>query len=198
MKDVQKKIGLYGGSFDPIHFGHIYLALQIKELLGLDEIIFCPTNITPHKKNILPGKHRFNMTKLAIEDIDGLSVSDCEIKRQGVSYTINTINDLIQIYPNLRLILGLDLLSTFESWKGAKEIAKLSSPIVGSRFGDYEDVFDNMKNMEVANILKKGLVKTKIMDISSTEIRNRIKNKLYCNHLLPSKVLDYITEHKLY
>ncbi len=193
-----KKLGFYGGSFDPIHFGHINLALEISEKHQLDKVLFCPANISPFKKKDfepIAVSQRILMTELAIEDINHFELIDIEAKREGFSYTVETLREIKDIYPEYEifLILGMDMVQNFSKWKNPREILSLASPLVGMRHHESLN-----PDMNYYSYFEKGLTKTKTLDISSTEIRQRIQLKKYIRHLVPSKVVDYIYENKLY
>lgn len=179
------KIGIFGGSFNPIHWGHIHLAIALLEAKKLNEIWFIPNHISPFKKEVeVEGKSRLQMVKKAIQGIPGFKVLDIEVKKRGKSYTIDTVRTLKEKYPHYQffLILGDDLLKDFHQWKEVDELVKLAPPLVGSRNG----------------IVQKGVVPIPRVEISATEIRKRLKKKKFCGHLLPAKVLDYIKRHRLY
>ena len=170
-------VGFLGGSFDPIHFGHLNLAISLKESAGLKKILICPAGNSPFKKAPhVAAHHRLKMCQLAVEDLDGFVVIDDEIKRDGPSYTIDTIRGLNE---SVRLLLGDDQLESFDKWKESEELKRLAPPLIGSRF-----------NKEGANI--------PIIEISSTLVRERLKKGLPCLHLVPHKVLDYIFKNGLY
>jgi len=190
-----KNIAFFGGSFDPIHFGHINLAIQILETLKLDKILFCPANITPFKiKNppIANGVDRFEMLKVAIQDYKNFEITDFEIKNECISYTIDTLME-IENSDNLRLIITEEALVNFHKWKDYKNILKIAPLIVGVR-----NKFLNEFKSENFTLSNKNFVKTNIFEISSTEIRKRLKNHKICSHLIPTKTLDYIYKRKLY
>jgi nicotinate-nucleotide adenylyltransferase len=189
-----KKTAFFGGTFDPIHFGHINLAIQIKEKAGFDAVLFCPANISPHKTDSPPlasSKDRLDMVELAIKDIEGFSICDLEVKRDGPSYTIDTLKKLKKDGV-LNLILTEDSLLQFHLWKNFSEIINIAPPVVGVRYSFKVNPNNNFK------IPGKNFIKTTVMEISSTEIRERVKNKLYCGHLISQEVLDYIYKHNLY
>lgn len=193
-----KRIGFYGGSFDPIHFGHINLSLELAEKHQLDKVFFCPANISPSKERDFPpmeAHHRLKMVELAIEDIKEFQLLDCEIKRGGTSFTVDTLNELKKDHPQdqLFLILGQDTFSGFSSWKKPEEILSLASPLVGMREGEKID-----SDTKYYKYFEKGITETRLLDISSTEIRRRVQLKKYIRHLVPSKVVDYIYENRLY
>lgn len=193
-----KKIGFYGGSFNPIHFGHLNLALEISEKHQLTKVLFSPAFIPPQKlrdEDLLSIDHRLQMTKLAISDIPHFELSDLEAKRQEISYTVDALKELKELYPDseLYLILGFDALHEFSSWKNPGEILSLAQPLTGSR-----ETLNLDPNFKYRQEFQKGMTKTPLLDISSSEIRKRIQKNVYIKHLVPSKVVDYIYEHHLY
>jgi nicotinate-nucleotide adenylyltransferase len=195
-----KRIGLFGGTFDPIHLGHINLAIALKERGELQEVWFILASCSPFRINERSffGADRLKMVELAIEGIPGFKLLDLEMKRQGPSYTIDTIRELIALHPDKQfsLLLGEDAALGFPRWKEAEEIVSLVKILVGSRSN-----VDLLKKMEkdplfsrkLAENIQKGMVQTPLFDIEGTNIRKRLEQKLYCGHLLPSKVLDYIS-----
>ena len=139
------------------------------------------------------------MISLAIAPIKQFSLLDLELEREGPSYTIDTIHQLKRMRPQeqLHLILGEDQLAGLDRWKNIEELVQLAPPLIGARLGDF---FIDISGLS-ANSLKLlhlGVSKIPLMDISSTEIRERLQQGKYCGHLVPSKVLDYIYQHQLY
>jgi nicotinate-nucleotide adenylyltransferase len=186
------KIGIFGGTFDPIHFGHINLAMEMLETHQLDEIWFCPALVNPHKmqNQSVSVEHRIRMLQLALEDVPKCKVECIEAVREGPSYTIDTIRALIAretknaLSYQFHLILGDEAYSGFSQWKESDEIIKLVPILIGRRIL-------NTKELQMGPT-------TRLMEISSTDIRRRIVQGLYCGHLVPAKVLDYIYANKLY
>lgn len=181
---MKKKVGLYGGTFDPIHLGHLNLAVELMEKSLLDEVLFCPAYRSPLKESpIAAPKDRLAMVRLAIKGFKGFSVTDIEIGRGNVSYTIDTVRSLISSSIELYLLLGAEAALNFDKWKECDQILKLATPLVGNRV--------------LADTSLK-VIPTKVMEISSTEIRSRLAKGLPCGHLVPRAVLDYIHLNKLY
>lgn len=199
-------MGFFGGMFDPIHFGHINLALEMQEKWGLSKIIVCPAYLSPTRASETPtnGQHRLKMLQLAIEGLPSWEILDIEIQRQGTSYTIATIEYLLEkdskLKENLALILGEDAAHHFFLWKDYKKIIEKAQILVGTR--TIESAKRRFEDLDKDNILKKavidGLTTIHLMDISSTYLRQRLEKRLYCKHLIPGKVLDYIYEYQLY
>ncbi|OGN59494.1 MAG: nicotinate (nicotinamide) nucleotide adenylyltransferase [Chlamydiae bacterium RIFCSPHIGHO2_12_FULL_27_8] len=185
-----KKVGFFGGTFDPIHIGHLNLAVQILEKKKLDKILFCPAYKSPLKKEmpIASGIDRYNMIKLAIKDFENFEVIDNEIVKEKVSYTIDTLNELKEIF-SLNLIISDDALETFNRWKDFKEILKIAPLIVGKR---------NIFKKNDLNLNEKNFVETDIFEINATNVRKRLKEKKAIKHLLTNDVIDYILHKKLY
>jgi nicotinate-nucleotide adenylyltransferase len=193
---MSKKIGIFGGTFDPIHFGHLGLAVSLLELRGLNEIWWIPAQINPLKtEDPTSSKHRLEMVKIGLEGVPQSKVVDIEIENKGPSYTVDTLRTLKQLHPDVAfsLILGEDTLPHFMEWKHPAEILQLASPLIGTRL--FPEVVKKNFPAEMQRRFREGWTKTPLMEISATEIRDRLKNHLYCGHLVPAKVLDYITRH---
>jgi len=202
---IGKKIGLFGGTFDPIHFGHLNLAIELMEKKELDEVWFIPAQVNPLKAQTPPHAmdHRLEMVRLAIQEIPQFHLQDLEKERPPPSYTIDTLRAFIakEAYsptPNqFFLLLGEDAIPSFYYWHLPEEIVKLVPLLIGSRFGlgEYEL---NKFSLPIRTAIEEGLIRTRLMDISSTEIRSRLAQHLYCGHLVPAVVLNYIRENGLY
>ena len=194
---MTKAVGFFGGTFDPIHWGHLHLAMNLMERGKLNEVWFCPAYISPHKTEILTAesKHRFKMVELAVSDITSFKVLDDEIKRPGPSYTFDTLKYLTSQHPDVKfhLLLGEDSLSKFNDWHRVEELVEMAPPMIGSRHG-----INAFASDLVRKIIDTGTIRTPIIEISSTEIRERLMKGLYCGHLIPKKVLDYIYQNRLY
>ncbi|MHB8851792.1 MAG: nicotinate-nucleotide adenylyltransferase [Ignavibacteriaceae bacterium] len=187
-------VGIFGGTFDPIHTGHLITAQAVRELRGLDKIIFIPAFISPHKTEIptLSPEHRFAMVKLAIKNIPYFDFSDLEINTATISYTIETLRVLIKKYNKIELIIGYDNILKFSSWKEPDEILKLAKIIVLNRKLTQEPIDkDRFYNSAL-------FVDTPTIEISSSEIRERVSKNLPLNFLVPEEVQKYIYHFNLY
>lgn len=193
----QMGIGVYGGSFDPIHFAHLHLACSLYERFKLQKIYFIPAKRSPHKTRPCQASNdqRYKMLELATKNYPNFEVLDLEMKRPSPSYSIDTIKALEQGQSApLFLLMGLDSLKNFEQWKDVKEIVRRCKPLIANR------QVENLETMSpfLQKIFQEGFCQTPLLDISSTMIRKRLKNSLPCQHLCPEKVLDYIFRHELY
>jgi nicotinate-nucleotide adenylyltransferase len=184
------KIGILGGTFNPPHIGHLILAQEMLEQLKLDKIFFIPTNNPPHKKGKqLEPKKRFLMAKLAVAGNPNFKVLDLELKRKGKSYTVDTIVELKNKYPrdSFYLIIGSDLAKDFKKWKNSQKIKKMVTIIVAKRRGSS---FRSSKSFKQVDIIQ--------IELSSSQIRERIKKGKTVKYLIPKKVEDYIKENNIY
>ncbi len=187
------RIGILGGTFDPFHLGHLYLARKACAKFSLDKILFIPVYRPPHKKPIklTPAKHRYNMLRLGIEGNRRFEVSRIEIRRKGTSYSVYTLRHLRKKYGSLAqifFITGSDSLGLLGVWKNLKEILGLCKFVVVKR-----------PNFAVEKASPKLIfLDIKAKDISSTDIRERLQRGLSVTHLVPRGVYNYIKKHKLY
>jgi nicotinate-nucleotide adenylyltransferase len=183
-----QKIGLFGGSFDPIHLGHLILARDAMEQLGLAKVIFIPANISPHKLEHppAPAKTRCDMVAAAIQGEPGFELDDCEVAREGVSYAVDTVRLMIQRNPEAEFFyfIGEDNLPALHTWKEIDELRRLATFVVLARGG--------------APRVEGFPVVTRHIDISSTDIRKRIARGLSVRYLLPDKTCEIIQRLGLY
>lgn len=214
----QQRAGLFGGTFDPIHFGHLRAAEEIKQILNLDKVYFIPTSVSPHKQdnNVTASADRLEMLKLSIEGNKYFDISEFELESETPSYTINTLEHFNQMEPDLEMyfIVGNEQFNYIESWKEYKRLFDLSNFAVITRpgFSDlsstkvplalkedfrYSNSIENVisftnKTKEIVFIEIKGI------EISSTDIRAFVKSKKSIKYLVPDKVQDFILSEKLY
>ena len=189
-----KTIGIYGGTFDPIHTGHLITAQSVCEIRKLDKIIFIPSFISPHKTDRITSspKHRINMLKLAVKGIPYFDYSDIEIKKKNISYSIDTIQAFKSSYKNIELIIGYDNLIVFDKWKNPDELLKLVQLVVLRRKAKEE------KSQQNKYFKKAIFVETPLIDVRGTDIRQRVRSGKSINFLVPQKVKAYIYKHNLY
>lgn len=191
------KIAILGGTFDPPHLGHLILADTVITNCNYDKVIFIPAKIPPHKN--ISGKvsndDRLNMLKLSIEDDERFLLNEYELNNDGVSYTINTLNYLYKNYDiegKIGLIIGADLVRDFDKWREPQKIAEISDITVVNREDD--------KNLYKEHIDKYNIkvIMAPRIDISSSLIRDRIKEKKGFRYFVTDKVYNYIVSKKLY
>ena len=198
-----KKIGIMGGTFNPIHNGHLALANAAFRYCELDEVWFMPSGISYLKlhDNVVPAHHRLKMTELAVEPYPLFKVSDIEVEREGNTYTVDTLRFLHDKYPEFKFyfIMGADSLYGLPKWKEPEVIASLCSFAVVTR-----DDIDSQELMEKAECIKTSLKADVIivpfskLNISSRNIREMLKNNCSVDGILPEKVLNYIKKNCLY
>jgi nicotinate-nucleotide adenylyltransferase len=193
------KIGILGGTFDPPHFGHLALANAALDQLELDEVMFLPANTNPFKqgKRSSPAKVRFEMTQLLVQNAPKMAVSDMEITRGGVSYTIDTIGELQMVQPaEYWIILGADSLKGFESWKNPQRILRAARLAVTARLPIVRS--ELLRTVPEDFHSRIDIVEMDSMPQSSTEIRDRVQRNLPIQSYTPPLVVDYIKRNKLY
>ncbi|MCX7885589.1 MAG: nicotinate-nucleotide adenylyltransferase [Caloramator sp.] len=195
-------IGIYGGTFNPIHIGHLIAAEEVLNLFALDKIIFIPVGNPPHKqnKNIASAYDRYEMIKLAIDGNCKFEVSDIEIKREGYTYTYDTLMELKSIYSKDKLyfIIGYDAFKDSDTWKMADKVYEMVSFIVVNRGGFNKKIYQEieLKRRKYNAIVE--YVKIPDIEISSTDIRLRISKGLNFRYMIPEAVFNYIMEKDLY
>lgn len=198
------KIGIFGGAFNPVHKGHIQLAQNYFHKLSLDKLLFVPTAVPPHKTSeyLAPEKARLDMLNIAVKGKPYFEITDIEFKRQGKSYTYDTLEQLEKIYPNdeFYLIIGADQFLSFNKWYKWREILEKVTLCTCAR----EDENEKRKILEFSNELE-GLKKNRfflldvpVLKLSSSEVRDKIKNKTNVSDLLPDGVYEYIVKEGLY
>lgn len=197
------RTGIIGGTFNPIHNGHILLALYCKEKLNLDSVIFIPTYNPPHKsdKDLVSEFHRLNMCNIAVQSYDYFSVSDIEIKRKGKSYTYETLISLKEIYPDdtLYFITGADMFLTLEKWKNPEIIfEKAIIAAVPRNSSDSEILNSHYQEFLKPLGAKACILDEPVLSVSSTFIRENIDNYDLIKSLIDRNVYEYIVKNNLY
>ncbi|MBS4804750.1 MAG: nicotinate-nucleotide adenylyltransferase [Clostridium sp.] len=195
------KIGIIGGTFNPIHLAHLYIAYEAKYQLNLDKIIFIPTGSPPHKKDmeILEASLRYNMVYEAIKNYEDFEISDYEIEKKGLSYTFETLEHFKNDDNELYFITGADCLMDIEKWKYPEKIFKLCNFVVFNRAG-YSKKNLRIQKEKIQQKFNTNITFLDIIDleISSSIIRNRIKEGKRIDFFMPKEVLEYIITNNLY
>ncbi len=188
-----KRIGILGGSFDPIHFGHLLMGQSAVETLKLDAVFFVPAFCSPFKRgqDMPDAAKRLSMVKAAVKGNEFFKIYDGELKRGGVSYTFETLNEIKAMYPaaSLFLLMGGDHLKTFHRWKNPQGILKSAKLVILNRPGfdkNYPRRWPHLK------------VNMPAVDISSSDIRGRLKQRKSIWYLTPKSVIRYINRYHLY
>ncbi len=199
----QLRVGIYGGTFAPIHNGHVAAAKAFMEQMKLDYLFIIPTYLPPHKQVDFSDDplYRLRMCELAFGDTDGVVISDMEIKRGGVSYTYDTLKELSR--PNTRLFLmcGTDMVLTFDTWYKFEEIFKLCYPVYVRRENDpilTKRIVDKITEYYNKYGVMFRRIVTEPIELSSTEIRKRVGEGKDISSLVPQRVAEFINQNRLY
>ena len=218
LETEKERIGLFGGTFNPIHLGHLRAAEEVQEFFHLDKIIFIPARIPPHKteKAIVAPEHRLNMVKLAIQDNPCFEISDFEIQRNSKSYSIITIDHFQKksgFDTSLFFLMGMDAFLEINTWKDFAQLFSLTNFIIMSRPGYHKKAsadllpIDGNKNFAYnpdgnyyihSSGNKLFFQEITLLDFSSRAIRSRVKGKRSIRYLVPPVIEHYIKKHGLY
>ena len=199
-----RRIGIYGGSFDPIHYGHLHLAEEARCMADLDQVVFIPTWVSPFKQDSVPAscQQRLDMVRIAISSNPAFAVSDMEILREEVSYTVDTLRrcrEMMGEDVRLYFITGTDAFLSIEKWYHSDELLQNYSFIIGSRPGYHEEDLDQViwrvKSKYGADVIKLEIPQ---LDISSSRIREKIEDGRSVRYLLPDALIHYIGRNGLY
>ena len=198
-----KRYGMMGGTFNPIHLAHLYIAYEAKETLNLDKVIFMVAGNPPHKKEspVIDSNYRYEMVKMAIQDYSGFEISDYEIQKQGYSYTYETLKYLKGDEEDIEVffIAGADSLMDIEKWK-KPELVLGNCTFVAFNRGEYnkETLEEQKKKLQDKYNSKIILLDISNLDISSSMIRERIIKGKRVDFFMPEKVMEYIEQNNLY
>ncbi|ACL75717.1 nicotinate (nicotinamide) nucleotide adenylyltransferase [Ruminiclostridium cellulolyticum H10] len=198
------KIGICGGTFDPIHLGHLAVAEMVRSEMGLDKILFIPSGKPPHKDldSVTDPIHRLKMVQCAVSTNPNFEAVSIEIERRGYTYTVDTLKQLYGLYPGrteFYYIIGADVVMDLLKWKRAEEVFTLTKFIAlmrpGFRNEEFESNINHLKSRYDADITS---FQAPLIEISSTFIRDRIKNGKSVKYFITESVEKYIKENKLY
>ncbi len=197
-----EKIAVFGGTFNPIHRGHMHLVTEYQKAFSFDRVLLIPTRIPPHKqtKDLAADRHRLEMCRLAAEGLPFLEVSDMELKREEKSYTYDTLVELRRLYPGCTpyLIMGSDMFLTFRQWYRATEMLQMAVLLTAAREAEQMQALTAEKERIEQQGGQAFLLNIPVWEISSTEIRERLKNGLNTDDLLDERVAAFIRENGLY
>jgi len=198
------RLGIFGGSFDPVHYGHLLLAECCREQRALDRVLFLPTAVPPHKqgRTLSDGQARAEMLELAISGNPAFALSRYEIDRGGVNYTVDALNHFRAEQPEAELLflMGADMLSDLPHWRRAVEVCQLALPVAVRR-GQSEPDFDCLRGIaspERIEEIRRNQVEMPAIGTSGTEIRRRVAEGLSIRYRTPPAVEQYILAHGLY
>lgn len=204
MENKRKKIGISGGTFDPVHFGHLLVAEVLRDRFGLDKILFIPTGLPPHKDllNVTSAEHRYKMLKEAISTNTCFEASRIEIDRKGLTYTFDTLSELKNLYSHdtdLYFIIGADVVNDILMWKNFEKVFSICEFIAVLRPEHNKNEFDNA----VGFLRSKYMAKIHVGDIpligiSSTMVREAVRSNRSIKYMVPECVEDYIRRNNLY
>ena len=203
-ENKSERIGVFGGSFDPVHMGHLTIAQDAVEQLELDRLIFVPAAVPPHKqgRTLAEGRHRLAMLELATEANLSFEVSDMELRRGGLSFTVDTMTQVQADHPGAELffIVGLDSLTILHSWRNVGKLLEMCTVVPFARGG--EDAARVAAQIQLPGDWETRLLERMIriheIEISASEIRMRLAEGLSIRYLVPPEVEMYIAEHGLY
>lgn len=199
MLEIMQKIGIYGGSFNPPHVAHLVMAENFREQAALDKVIFIPAYVSPFKAgksaDMADSADRLKMARLATESNPRFEVEDYEIRKEGISFTVNTLEYLQSRFEaEFYLLIGADQAVSFTKWKQWEKIIHLAKLSIVWRPGFPDDEIE-----EIDKTLKKPLrIKAPLMDISSSDIRERIREGKSIRYIVPDAVAGYIEKMRLY
>lgn len=197
---------LFGGSFDPIHHGHLIVSRAAAEELGLDQVVLIPAANPPHKDAALltPAEHRLAMCRLAVDDDPQFEVSAWEIARAGPNYSLHTVRHFQKTLPagsRIHWLLGMDSLLELASWHRPAELASACTLVTAVRPGceapDLESLGEALSPKQIA-VIEEHILETPLIDIRATAIRARVRGGQSIRHLVPERVRGYIAEHRLF
>ena len=199
------RFGLYGGSFDPVHYGHLLLAECCREQCRLDAVWFTPAAVPPHKQDrtLSPANDRIEMLKLAIGGHEAFSVYLGEVERGGVSYTVDTLERLHTEHPRDEwfVLMGADSLADLPNWRAPERICQLAIPVVVRRAGSPEvddQVLSRLMSPERLALARQHRVTMPVIDLSASDLRSRVAAGQSIRYRTPRAVEKYIETHGLY
>ncbi len=197
-----QRIGIFGGSFNPIHIGHLVIAEAAWQEFGLEKVIFVPTGDTPHKDmHHIPKETRYRMVELAVENNPHFAISDIEVRRTGISYTVDTIREFQKSFPGeteFYFIAGTDAVAALPSWKYNRHLLELCHFICARRPGNERNIKETIRYFGDLGHEKIHCLMTPELAVSSTILRHRIELGKSVRYLIPDPVIDLIEQEGIY
>ncbi len=206
MADMADGVLLFGGTFDPIHVGHLIVARRVREALDMSRTILIPAAVPPHKMDrpLTAAAHRLAMIRLAVEGEDDFAVDDQELRRDGPSFTFDTVasyRDRLGADAVIRWLVGSDTVCELGTWRSIRELADLCTFVVAARPGFDPQKLDELSGSltaEQIDRLRDSVVPAPLIEISSTHIRRRVAEGCSIRYLVPDAVAAYVERHGLY
>ncbi len=196
-----EKIGILGGTFNPIHYGHLMISEYLRDELNLDKVIYVPTGYSPHKINSISADIRYKMVEIAIKNNENFQISDVEAKSGKISYSVNTVKKLKESHPGeYFFLIGSDTIFQLKTWRKLEELSKEVHFVAALR----PEYLERDKIDEEIKFLKKNfntqitIINGPLYQVSSTELRDRMKTKKSVRYLIPDEVIRFIRENNLY
>jgi nicotinate-nucleotide adenylyltransferase len=194
------RLGVMGGTFDPIHHGHLFIAEEARVHFGLEQVLFIPNNTPPHKDNrrVSDAQHRFAMTELAVASNPHFACSSLELDREGASYTVETLLALRQQHPGTELfyLTGVDAVAEILTWKRHEEVIQLARFVAAARSGYEPEILAERLPRSYQQRIE--ILHSPALEISSTDLRRRIAENRPIRYLVPDDVVEYIEQNELY
>ena len=197
------RIGVLGGTFDPVHLGHIKISKAVMDEMNLDKMIFIPSYVSPHKQETKPAdsNDRLSMLRLSLKDEENLEIDEHELNKHEISYSIDTIDYLRQKYQNDELfwIIGADMLFYIAKWHESKKVLEsIAFVAVGRRGYEYKNMAEHISMLKKDHHARIFLCRISNVDISSTDIRNKVRKGLPVSDMLHPDAERYIKNNRLY
>ncbi|MDK7721630.1 nicotinate-nucleotide adenylyltransferase [Peptoniphilus lacrimalis] len=196
-----EKIGILGGTFNPIHYGHLMISEYLRDELNLDKVIYVPTGYSPHKINSISADIRYKMVEIAIKNNENFQISDVEAKSGKISYSVNTVKKLKENHPGeYFFLIGSDTIFQLKTWRKLEELSKEVHFVAALRpeYLERDKIDEEIKFLKNNFNTQITIINGPLYQVSSTELRDRMKTKKSVRYLIPDEVIRFIRENNLY
>lgn len=196
-----EKIGILGGTFNPIHYGHLMISEYLRDELNLDKVIYVPTGYSPHKINSISADIRYKMVEIAIKNNENFQISDVEAKSGEISYSVNTVKKLKENQPGeYFFLIGSDTIFQLKTWRKLEELSKEVHFVAALRpeYLEIDKIDEEIKYLKKNFNTQITIINGPLYQVSSTELRDRMKTKKSVRYLIPDEVIRFIRENNLY